>query len=138
MKSWFSGFLQPSMLRLVIHKTGSRMVYAIVPALMWNSIVDGGLTQVFLLCGLFYAVMAWIAYLRLTGVDLPRLCEWMTSPQPRRRSTYAFGDVPDAPGEDAFAMKSLSDLVSYEQRIFSILFADVVCSVVLVALAFIL
>lgn len=137
MKSWFNGFLQPSMLRLVIHKTGSRMVYAIVPALMWNKIVPGGLTQVLWLCAAFYAAMAVIAYLRLTGVDLPRLCEWMTSPQPRRRSTYAFGDVPDAPGEDAFAMKSLSDHVTYEQRIFSILFADVFCCAVLIVLALI-
>jgi hypothetical protein len=137
MKSWFNGFLQPSMLRLVIHKTGSRMVYAIVPALMWEKIVRGGMTHIFWVCAIFYAAMAVIAYLRLTGTDLPRLCEWMTSPQPRRRSTYAFGDVPDAPGEDAFAMKSLSDFVSYEQRIFSILFADVVCCALLLILTFV-
>ncbi len=136
MIAWFHKHFKPYMTRPMIYKTFTRFVYALLLSLLWEKFVSDGVNSkmhAFLFFGVFYGLMAWISFLKLDGVRMPHLTEWLTSSLPHRKPERAYGDMADYVDENVVSFEELED----EEKITCILFADVICCALFLALSFI-
>ena len=126
---------KPYMTRPAIYKAFSRFIYALLLSLLWDRFINGGMMtkmHAFLFFGVFYAVMAWISYLKLDGVRMPNLTDWLTSSLPRRKPERSFGDMSDYVEENVVSFDELES----DEKTLCVLAADVACCVIFLALSF--
>ena len=126
MKKW-KETMQPYMIRPAVYMTFTRLVLIVTAILLIDFFVsDRDLRQPlfglgFLLC----AVLAWIAYLRMDGIHLPKLL--MLRINPRKKPSRMTGDMIDYVDEQPMvAFEDLDD----EEKDLCILIADLVCALV--------
>lgn len=129
MKKWRNK-IQPYMLRPFIYMTFTRFILSLAAVLLVDFFFSPGAgrslkSAAFLLGGALYAVLAWIAYLRLDGVKLPKIM--MLRVNPRKKPSRMYGDMIDYVDEQPLV--SFEELDDAEKDI-CILGADVVCCAV--------
>ena len=136
MTKWFLKHFKPYMTRPMIYKTFSRFIYGLLLSLLWDRFINDGLytkMHAFLFFGAFYALMAWISYLKLDGMRMPSLSDWMTASLPHRKPERSFGDMSDYVDESVVNFEELED----EEKTTCVLFADVICCLIFLLLSFI-
>ena len=125
MKKWKQR-MQPYLLRPFIYMTAFRFPLALVLALLANFFLARTgrdlLPTLFLLAGFIFALLAWIAWLRLDGVRLPK---WMMLRfNFRKKPARAYGDIIDYVDEKPqIAFEDLED----DEKDLCILGADLFC-----------
>ena len=98
MKKWWDK-IQPYMLRPFIYMTFTRFLLALCLLLLINFFYskEAGrpiLSTVMVLGGVVFAILAWIAYLRLDGIKLPKFM--MLRVNLRKKPTRMYGDIIDS------------------------------------------
>ncbi len=113
------------MIRPVIYQVFTRFLVCLCLALLWNRFVAprvaaAGAAWGFAFFAVFFAAMAWLAYLRLDGVRVPkfdrRLFRRKKSPE------RAYGDMIDYVDEPIITFEELSD----EEKDLTLLIANLV------------
>lgn len=131
MKKWWDK-IQPYMLRPFIYMTFTRFLLALCLLLLINFFYskEAGrpiLSTVMVLGGVVFAILAWIAYLRLDGIKLPKFM--MLRVNPRKKPTRMYGDIIDYVDEQPqVTFEELSDA----EKDICILGADLFCCVMFV------
>ena len=131
MKKWWDK-IQPYMLRPFIYMTFTRFLLALCLLLLINFFYskEAGrpiLSTVMVLGGVVFAILAWIAYLRLDGIKLPKFM--MLRVNPRKKTTRMYGDIIDYVDEQSqVTFEELSDA----EKDICILGADLFCCVMFV------
>lgn len=131
MKKWWDK-IQPYMLRPFIYMTFTRFLLALCLLLLINFFYskEAGrpiLSTVMVLGGVVFAILAWIAYLRLDGIKLPKFM--MLRVNPRKKPTRMYGDIIDYVDEQPqVTFEELSDV----EKDICILGADLFCCVMFV------
>ena len=134
MKTWFMKHVQPYMIRPTVYKAFARFVYSLLISLLWNRFVNGGfypLSHAFLFFAVAFAILAWVGYLRLDGVRMPHLTDWMTSSLPHKKPERSYGDIADYIDENVVSFDELED----EEKTVCKLLANIACAVVYVLLS---
>ena len=125
---------QPYMLRPLIHMAFTRLVLALFIALLADFFLSPAAGRdlrgsAFLLAGLLFAVLGWVAWLRLDGIRLPH---WMMLRlNPRKKPARMFGgDIIDhIDDKPMIAFEDLDD----EEKDVCLLLADACCCAVFLA-----
>lgn len=131
MKKWWDK-IQPYMLRPFIYMTFTRFLLALCLLLLINFFYskEAGrpiLSTVMVLGGVVFAILAWIAYLRLDGIKLPKFM--MLRVNLRKKPTRMYGDIIDYVDEQPqVTFEELSDT----EKDLCILGADLFCCVMFV------
>ena len=126
MKKWWDK-IQPYMLRPFIYMTFTRFLLALCLLLLINFFYskEAGrpiLSTVMVLGGVVFAILAWIAYLRLDGIKLPKFM--MLRVNLRKKPTRMYGDIIDYVDEQPqVTFEELSDA----EKDICILGADLFC-----------
>ena len=125
MKRW-KRIWQRYMLRPFIYMTFTRFLLALFILLLANHLIapDGRDLRgmLFLLGAALFALLAWIAWLRLDGMKLPKLM--MLRVNPRKKPARSYGDMIDYVDEKPPV--TFEDLDDAEKDL-CILFADLIC-----------
>ncbi len=113
------------MIRPVIYQVFTRFLVSLCLALLWNRFVAPRVAAANAAWGceffvVFYAAMAWLAYLRLDGVKVPKFDRRLF----RRKKTpeRAFGDMIDYVDEPIVSFEELSD----EEKDLTLLIANLI------------
>ena len=135
MKKWREK-LSRELLRPWIYMTFTRGLLALTAVLLADFFLSPAAGRslkqaAFALAGMLFAVLAWIAWLRLNGVRLPRLLMLRVNPR-KKPSRMVGGDMIDY--VDQRPTLSFEDLED-EEKDLVILGADLVCAVVFLAVA---
>ncbi|MBQ8094172.1 MAG: hypothetical protein IJ242_11430 [Clostridia bacterium] len=100
------------MIRPIIYQVFTRYLILLCFSLLWdfflnNSTLRRPVSTAFLLCASFLVIMAWLAYLRLDGVSVPKFDRRLF----RRKKTpeRAYGDLIDYTDEDIPTFDDLDD-----------------------------
>ncbi|MBQ8081398.1 MAG: hypothetical protein IJ240_05825 [Clostridia bacterium] len=118
---------QPYMLRPLIYMTFTRFLLALTAALLIDFFFSAGAGRslketAFLLVGFLFALLAVIAWLRLDGIQLPKLM--MLRINPRKKPSRMYGDMIDYIDEQPqIAFEDLDD----GEKDICILGADAFC-----------
>ena len=134
MKKWREK-IQPYMLRPFIYMTFTRFILALAAILLADFFLSPGAgrslkSAFFLLGGVLFALLAWIAWLRLDGVKLPKIM--MMRVNPRKKPSRMYGDIIDYVDEQPqVAFEDLDD----DEKDLCILGADLFCCVVFAAVS---
>lgn len=125
------------MVRPWLYTAFTRFIFALTGALLLDFLVKTSdlinfRMYAFLFLGVFFALLAWIAYLRLDGVRLPKAM--MKRVGPRKKTVRSYGDMIDY--VDEHPPVTFDDLEDDEKDI-CCLGADIVCCVVFVVLSFV-
>ncbi len=123
------------LLRPWLYTAANRFLLALMLALLLDFLLAHPFhfkMYVFMFLGVFFAALAWIAYLRLDGVRLPRLM--MKRVNIRKKPTRSAGDMIDYIDEQPPV--TFEDLEDDEKDV-CLLGADLFCFVVFTALSFI-
>ena len=128
--------IKPHMLRPFIYTAFTRFILALTAALLVDYFFRAGAGQymkatVFLFMGVFFAILAWIAYLRLDGIKLPK--PMMLRLNLRKKPTRMYGDMIDYVDEEPQPV-TFEELDDGEKDL-CLLGADLVCCVVFVVLS---
>ncbi|MBR1606179.1 MAG: hypothetical protein IJ664_00590 [Clostridia bacterium] len=134
MKKWRDK-IQPYMIRPFIYMTFTRFLLALCLLLLINFFYSQSagrpiLSAVMLLGGVAFAILAWIAYLRLDGIKLPKIM--MMRVNPRKKHRRMVGDIIDYVDEQP--QVTFEELDDSEKDI-CILGADLFCSVVFIVVS---
>lgn len=121
------------MLRPILYKTFSRLLYGLTIALFWSRFVNqSGLLSVqlhaFPAIGIFWGIMAWFAYLQLDGVRLPKLLRWQSR---KRTKRSASSDMADFTDETIISFDDLEE----DERIACSLVSDLICCILFFVLS---
>ena len=104
--------IEQHMIRPIIYQVFTRYITLLFFSLLWDFFLNKEpvrrpVSTAFLLCTVFLAVMAWMAYLRLDGVRAPRfdrrLFQW------KRKPARSYGDMIDYIDEDIPTFDDLDD-----------------------------
>lgn len=122
--------LQPRIVRPLIYMIFTRFLLSLTLVLLTDFFYTrmggrGIKATAFLLAGLFFALLAWIAWMRLDGIKLPKFM--MLRLNPRKKPTRMYGDMIDYVDEQP--QVNFEDLEDDEKDL-CILGADVFCCVV--------
>ena len=134
MKKWREK-IQPYMLRPFIYMTFTRFILALAAILLADFFLSPNAgrslkSAFFLLGGVLFALLAWIAWLRLDGVKLPKIM--MLRVNPRKKPSRMYGDIIDYVDEQPqVAFEDLDD----GEKDLCILGADLFCCVVFAAVS---
>lgn len=136
LKGFFHKFYNEDLLRPIIYKSFARFVYGLTIALIWNKLVNisGFVTArgfAFPIIGVFFLVLAWFCYLRLDGVNVPRI--FKDRSKKKRSKIYGYGDIVDYADQHIVSFEELNE----DQRELCILIADLVCGVLFLLIALI-
>lgn len=120
--------LERHMIRPCIYMTFTRFILSLTAALLIEHFISDPLRDIsafaFVFFGIFFAVLAWIAYLRLDGIKLPKFM--MKRVNPSKKPAIKYGDMIDYTDEEIVSFEDLED----EEKDVCILIADVVCAVI--------
>lgn len=130
------GAFKRELVRPFVYTLSSRFLPALAAALLAEHFWGGPLRSVrayaFVFLGALFALLAWIAYLRLDGVRLPKL--FMLRVDLRKKPQRMYGDLIDYVDEKPPA--SFSDLEDAEKDA-CLLGADAVCAAAFLLLSLI-
>jgi len=119
--------LEKHMIRPFIYMTFTRFILALTAALLIEHFINDPLRDIsafaFVFFGIFFAVLAWIAYLRLDGIKLPKFM--MMRVNLSKKPAIKYGDMIDYTDEEIVSFEDLED----EEKDVCILLADVICAV---------
>lgn len=115
------------MIRPFIYMTFTRFILALTAALLIEHFINDPLRDIsafaFVFFGIFFAVLAWIAYLRLDGIKLPKFM--MKRVNLSKKPAIKYGDMIDYTDEEIVSFEDLED----EEKDVCILLADIICAV---------
>lgn len=119
---WRSGMLRP-----LIYMTFTRFVLSLFIALMVDFFLSPAVGRnlketIFLIVTALFAILAWIAWLRMDGIKLPKFM--MLRLNPRKKPSRMYGDMIDYVDENA--PETFEELEDDEKDV-CILGADAVC-----------
>lgn len=115
--------------------TVTRFLFGLVFVLLFERFL-GGKTVVnmrmygFTFVGVFFALLAWIAYLRFDGLRMPKL--FMKRLHYKKKPERSFGDMIDYVEEEPVSFDELLD----EEKDICCFIADMICCVLFVVLSF--
>lgn len=133
MKNWFRENVTRDMIRPILYKSVSRMLYLLTAALLWDRFLNrsaNGLAAAFVLIAFLFAGAAWLCRLRRSGVKIPSLPQLPTAARDRRDSL--FGDMID---HIDTPVVNFTDLDPEEQNLV-LLLADSICAVLFLTMSF--
>ena len=120
------------MIRPVIYQAFTRFLVSLCLAFLWNRFVAprvsaANASWAFAFFAVFFAAMAWLAYLRLDGVKVPKFDRRLF----RRKKTpeRAFGDMIDYVDEPVVTYEELSD----EEKDLTLFIANLIVTALFVA-----
>ena len=123
------------MIRPVIYQVFTRFLVGLCLALLWNRFVAPRVSAAALSWGceffaVFFAAMAWLAYLRLDGVKVPKFDRKLF----RRKKTpeRAFGDMIDYVDEPIVSFEELSD----EEKDLALLISNLIAMALFILVSF--
>ena len=123
-----------ALLRPAIYMATNRFLIALILLLAANLILKGShiLMYTALLLGVTFALLAWIAWLRLDGVRLPKLM--MKRVNIRKKPVRSYGDMIDYIDEKPVTFDDLDD----GEKDVCCLMSDLACCIVYMVLSFII
>ena len=124
------------LIRPTIYMASTRFLLALVLVLLYDRFMGHKsaaniLANGFVLSGVVFALLAWIAYLRFDGLHMPKL--FMKRVNIRKKPVRSYGDMIDHIDEEPASFDDLED----EEKDICIFIADLFCCVVFIALSFI-
>lgn len=133
MRKWFSAHVTRDMIRPIIYKATSRLMYMLTLALLWDRFVnqsETGLATAFVLIFAVFMAGAWLAHLRRDGYPI------LTLPSPRLRlkdrPDILYGDMIDHVDEPVVNFEDLED----EEQNICLMIADAACGLVFLIASF--
>ena len=124
---------QKYMIRPTVYKAFSRFILALTASLLWDRFINMGLKNMrmwaFLFFGLLFIISAWLCYLRLDGMKMPRI----KKPEIKKKPIRTYGDLPDHIDEEIISFDELEE----DERDMCCLIADLVLGVLFLALSLI-
>ena len=128
--------LQGYMLRPFLYMTFTRLALGLFAALILHFFLSDRVGRdlrgtLFLLAGIIFALLAWIAYLRLDGITLPKML--MLRLKLKKKTIWRQGDIIDYVDEEPSV--DFDDLDDAEKDI-CLLGADAVCCAVFLIASF--
>lgn len=135
MRKRLSRIFKRSLIRPILYKAFSRLVYSLTLALLWNTFLNRspvGLATAFLLLTAVLLAAAWIARLRMDGAHLPRLPAKKLLP--RKKSAILYGDMIDHIDEE---IPRFEDLEKEDQDAALIVADLIVAAIYLIASLFV-
>lgn len=133
MRKWFAEHVTRDMVRPIIYKACSRLMYMLTIALLWDRFINRspvGLSTMFLLIFVGFVAAAWVALLRLDGYRLPKLPAKLV---PRKKDPeIMYGDMIDHVDEPIVNFEDLED----DEQDGCLVVADAVCAVIFLAASF--
>lgn len=134
MPARFRKYFNKDLLRPTIYKAFSRFIYGLLLSLLWEHFISGPYLDrmhAFLFMGVFFAGAAWLAYLRLDGVKMPKKPDWIDSIA--RKAARGYGDMIDFVDEPVVTFEELEE----DEKSFCLLAADLACCALFLILSFI-
>lgn len=122
------------MVRPTVYKTFTHFIYALVLSLLWNEFINKGMLSrayAFIFFAVFFAGAAWVNYLKLDGMKMPKMPDWVGSIT--RRTQRAQGDIADYVDEPIVSFDELEE----DEKSICCLIADVVCFILFILISFI-
>ena len=123
------------MIRPVVYQVFTRFLVGLCLALLWNRFIAPRVAAAnaswgFAFLVVFFAAMAWLAYLRLDGVNVPKFDRKLL----RRKKTpeRAFGDMIDYVDEPVVSFEELSD----EEKDLTLLIANLITTALFILASF--
>ena len=100
------------MIRPIVYQIFTRFLISLCLALLWNRFVNSntlraGAGMAYLALAVFYALMAWFAYLRMDGVNMPKFDRKLF--RRRKNPERSFGDMIDYVDEPIVTFEELDD-----------------------------
>ena len=138
MKRWLTKHVRRPMVSPIISVALSRFLTALALALAWNRFFNARqllkVQHAYTVAGAVFFSFVWVNYLRLDGVNIPRLGQRLSHGLTRvkKRTIPAYSDMLDYVDEEIVSFHDLSQ----EERDVSCLVANAACGVVFLALAF--
>lgn len=127
--------LEKHMIRPFVYMTFTRFILALTASLLIEHFVSDPLRDIsafaFVFFGIFFAVLAWIAYLRMDGIKLPKFM--MKRVNLSKKPAIKYGDMIDYTDEEIVSFEDLED----EEKDVCLLLADVICAVLFLVLSLI-
>ena len=124
---------QKYMIRPTVYKAFSRFILALTASLLWDRFINMGLKNMrmwaFLFFGLLFIISAWMCYLRLDGMKMPRI----KKPEIKKKPIRTYGDLPDHIDEEIISFDELEE----NERDLCCLIANLVLGVAFMALSLI-
>lgn len=122
-----------TLLRPMIYMATNRFLIALIVLLLADRFIAGAHIKMFaaVFLGVFFALLAWIAYLRLDEVRLPK--PLMKRVNIRKKPVRSYGDMIDHIDEKPVTFDELED----DEKDVCCLGADALCCAIYVALSFI-
>ena len=124
---------QKYMIRPTVYKAFSRFILALTASLLWDRFINMGLKNMrmwaFLFFGLLFIISAWLCYLRLDGMKMPRI----KKPEIKKKPIRTYGDLPDHIDEEIISFDELEE----NERDLCCLIANLVLGVAFMALSLI-
>lgn len=123
-------------IRPMIYMTFTRLGIGLLASLLLNHFfrdnVRNILTYAFSFFTALFAAMAWIAYLRLDGMRLPKL--FMKRLHPKKKPFRTYGDISDHIDDEPVTFEELTD----QEKDLCCLVADFICFAVFLILALVI
>ena len=123
------------LIRPVIYQVFTRFLISLCAVLLWNHFINGSVMRVnpgygYAFFAIFYGLMAWLAYLRLDGLSVPKFDRRLF----RRRKTpeRRFGDMIDYVDEPIVSFDDLED----SEKDLTLLISNLITTVIFAVLSF--
>ena len=125
------------MIRPLIYQVFTRFVVCLCFSLLWARLVSprvagSSAAWAFQFFAAFFAVMAWMAWLRMDGVRVPSFDRKLF--RRRKKPPMAFGDMADYMDEPVVTFEELTD----DEKDLTLFFADLITCVLFLAAGFLL
>ena len=123
-----------ALLRPMIYMATNGFFIALILVLLANTLISGENIKMYaaLLLGVCFVLLAWIAWLRLDGVRLPKLM--MKRVNIRKKPVRSYGDMIDYIDEQPVTFDDLDDA----EKDVCCLLSDLACAAVFLVLSFII
>ena len=122
-ENWHRGLIRP-----MIYQAFTRFILALTLSLLWDHFVFSPYRPMRLYAFLFFALLfgtaAWLAYLRMDHVKLPKLA--MFRFQLKKKPVRTYGDMIDFVDEEIVSFDELEN----EEKDICLLFANLICCVI--------
>lgn len=117
------------MIRPIFYQVFTRVLISLCLALLWNRFMSAvaprtGRGVVFLVLALFYALLAWFAYLRMDGINMPKFDRKLF--RRKKNPERAFGDMIDYVDEPIVSFDALDD----SQKNLALLISNLITTVI--------
>lgn len=129
MRSRLQKHLHRYLIRPIAYKTLSYFLTALIFSIVWNRWLNRqrlhSMSYIFSILGVIFLALAWIDYLRLDGVRIPRLGSWRLQRKldKKEQTAGSFKDISDYIDEEVVTFAELST----EERDLCCLLANLIC-----------